>query len=77
MSWDIKNNKLHKEFSFPDFKTALEFANKVADIAEQLNHHPDICIYDYNKVSVSIFTHSERAITEKDYKLAKEIDKIT
>ncbi len=77
MSWGIKNYKLHKKFRFVDFRTALEFVNKVGDIAEAQNHHPDICIYEYNKVEISIFTHSEGKITEKNYKLAEEIDKIT
>ncbi len=74
MTWDIKDEKLTKTFTFKDFKEAIFFVNKVADIAESLNHHPDIYIYDYNKVLVSVFTHSEGKITNKDYTLTEKID---
>ena len=75
--WKLKDGKLNKEFKFENFLQAVEFVNKLAKIAEKLNHHPDICIYDYNKMNISIFTHSEGKVTEKDYKLAEEIDMLT
>ena len=73
--WEKKAPKLVKEFKFKDFKQAMEFVNKVAEIAEQLKHHPDIHIH-YNRVVIETWTHSENDITQKDYKLAEEIDRI-
>ena len=64
-----------KEFSFPDFKTALTFVNKVGELAEAANHHPDINL-SWGKVLISLSTHDEGGITEKDRRLAKDIDGI-
>lgn len=58
---------LKAEYKFPNFKEALDFTNKIGEIAEELNHHPDIKL-SWGKVEVSIFTHSENGITELDIK---------
>ena len=71
-----KNNKLNSIFEHKNFKEALIFMNKVWEISESINHHPDIKIFDYRFVEIDIFTHSENKITNKDYKLAELIDKI-
>lgn len=72
-NWQIINGKLHREFEFPDFKSAIGFVNKVADLAESQNHHPDILI-QYNKVTLELWTHTEGKISEKDYKFAQKIE---
>ena len=74
--WKEKNNKLEKDFTFINFKDALEFINKVGDLSERLNHHPEI--YNiYNKVTLKLSTHDMGDIvTDKDYQLSSEIDKI-
>ena len=74
--WQEKDNMLVKEYKFSDFKSAVEFVNKVAQVAESINHHPDILIYSYKNVRISTATHEESKITEKDYELAELIDKI-
>ncbi len=66
---------LLKEFKFDDFKQALDFVNNVGEIAEKLNHHPDISI-SYNKVKIKIYTHKVDGLTEKDFELAEKIDEI-
>ena len=71
-----KNNTLEKDFEFKNFTQALSFVNKVWDLAEELNHHPDIVLHWYNKVKILLFTHSEDKITDKDYKLAQKIENI-
>ncbi|MEX0877541.1 MAG: 4a-hydroxytetrahydrobiopterin dehydratase [Candidatus Spechtbacterales bacterium] len=72
-SWKIKKGKeLEAEFKFPDFRTAMVFVNKISQLAENINHHPDICI-SYNKVQLKLTTHSTGGLTEKDFELAKEI----
>ncbi|PDH46651.1 MAG: pterin-4-alpha-carbinolamine dehydratase [Flavobacteriales bacterium MED-G15] len=74
--WIIQNGKLVKSVQFKNFKEALSFINKLGELAEQFNHHPKI-INIYNQVSLELWTHDQNAITELDYKLAEEIDKLT
>lgn len=74
--WKEQNNKLIKELTFNDFKEAWEFLNKIAVLAEEHNHHPEIKNV-YNKVTLKLCTHDAgNSITKKDKALAKEIDKI-
>ncbi len=76
MRWKIEQNFLTKEFEFSNFKEAINFINKVSEIAENQNHHPDILIHSYKKVKIKSMTHSENKVTTKDYNLAEEIDKL-
>lgn len=73
--WHEENGVLVGEYQFDDFKTALEFVDKVGALAEAQNHHPDIEL-GWGRVKVLLFTHSEQKITDKDRKLAKEIDEL-
>jgi 4a-hydroxytetrahydrobiopterin dehydratase len=54
----------------------MAFVNKVADLAEEANHHPDILIHGWNKVRLTLSTHSEGGVTEKDRALAERIDQL-
>ena len=74
--WEKLNNKLRKEFKFKNFIEAAAFITKVSIVSEKNNHHPEI--YNvYNKVIIDLCTHDlGDKITQKDYNLAKEIDKI-
>ncbi len=73
--WIVTEKGLVREFLFGDFSTAIRFINTVADIAQQLNHHPEI-YNSYTTVRLTLFTHEVHAITEKDYALALEINTI-
>lgn len=74
MLWKEENNSLQAEFEFADFKEAFEFLNKVAVLAEEHQHHPEIWNV-YNKVRLSLTTHDEgNIVSAKDRKLAKAID---
>lgn len=73
--WKLAGKTLEREFTFPDFKTAIEFVNKVADKAEELNHHPDMAI-SYNKVQVSLSSHDAGGITRRDLILAGKINEV-
>ena len=74
--WIEKDNKLRAEFQFDNFIDAFAFMTKVAIIAEKMNHHPSWSNV-YNKVSIELSTHDAgNVVTEKDRKLAKEIDKL-
>ena len=78
--WDVKSNKdqsyyLFKEFSFENFKLSQNFVNKVGDIAEKENHHPDIS-FGWGYCKIKIFTHAIKGLAESDFILAAKIDKI-
>jgi 4a-hydroxytetrahydrobiopterin dehydratase len=74
VSWQNLQTKLQKEFTFPDFVSALEFVNKVGEIAENLGHHPEIYL-TWGKVIVTTTTHDAGGtITDKDWELARLID---
>ncbi len=73
---DARTQKaLIKDFIFKDFSEGLEFTNKVGELAEKANHHPDINL-TWGFVRVWLTTHSSHSITEKDHDLAKAIDKL-
>ena len=71
----VAEHHLEKEYSFDDFKQALEFTNKVADIAERNGHHPDIYLA-WGKVRLTIWTHKIDGLTESDFILAAKADDI-
>jgi len=70
----IKNHHIEKEFRFPDFKTALDFVNRVGATAEEQGHHPDIYLA-WGKARVTIWTHKIDGLTESDFILAAKIDR--
>jgi 4a-hydroxytetrahydrobiopterin dehydratase len=74
--WKEENNKLNRDFKFTNFNEAWGFMTRVALIAEKMNHHPEWSNV-YNTVKIALTTHDAgNTITEKDRKLAAEIDKI-
>ena len=73
--WQEKDDTLAKEFKFIDFKSALDFVNKVGDLAEKADHHPGIEL-GWGRVKISLTTHSEGKISDKDRNLAAKIDKL-
>lgn len=73
--WKIIDNHIEKEFKFKDFKTALDFVNKVGQLAEKEVHHPDIYL-SWGKVKVTLWTHAIDGLSENDFILAKKIDLI-
>lgn len=74
-SWEFKNNFLFKEFTFRNFVDAFSFMTAIALESEKMNHHPN-WENVYNKVSISLNTHTEGSVTEKDFKLAEKVEKI-
>jgi 4a-hydroxytetrahydrobiopterin dehydratase len=75
--WTLSGDarKISKEFSFKNFAEALAFANKIGEIAENENHHPDLVV-KWGKVGVELATHSIGGLSENDFILAAKIDKI-
>jgi 4a-hydroxytetrahydrobiopterin dehydratase len=73
-SWMQEGNQITKQFQIKDFVEAIAFVNKVGAEAEKIDHHPDIFIHSWNKVKITISTHSEGGITKKDFQLAEIIE---
>jgi 4a-hydroxytetrahydrobiopterin dehydratase len=63
-----------RELKFDDFAAAISFVNRVAEVAEQANHHPDILIHGWNKVRLELSTHSAGGLTDADFALASRIE---
>ena len=74
-NWKLVDKKIQREFIFKDFLSAFNFIKELADLAEILNHHPDI-FNSYNKVIISLTTHDLCGVSKKDFKLAMEIDNL-
>lgn len=74
--WHRQGEAIVREWKFEDFAQALAFVNRVADVAEAANHHPDILLHGWNKVSLELSTHSEGGLTEADFEMAARIDRL-
>jgi 4a-hydroxytetrahydrobiopterin dehydratase len=73
--WSLKNDAIEKEWIFKDFNEALQFINKMGEIAEKHNHHPELHNV-YSKVKLRFNTHDEEGITLKDINIANEINSL-
>jgi 4a-hydroxytetrahydrobiopterin dehydratase len=73
--WRLTPQGIQKRFEMESFLSVMNLVNRVADLAEEANHHPDILI-NYNKVTFTLMTHDAGGITEKDFDLAQRIEAI-
>jgi 4a-hydroxytetrahydrobiopterin dehydratase len=73
--WEEVEGALERTFRFNDFAHAIDFVNRVAQVAEDEEHHPDIAIH-WNKVTLRWWTHAGDAITDRDYELAKRTNEL-
>ena len=73
--WQLKGKTLEKKFRFADFRAAIGFVNRVADLAEVADHHPDILVH-YREVTLVVWTHAAGGLTERDFELAADIDRV-
>ena len=71
--WQREGDAIARTFQFEDFVGSVDFVNRLTPVAEEMNHHPDLSI-SWNKVTVSLSTHSEGGITENDFDLATRIE---
>lgn len=72
--WRVVNeHHLEREYTFPDFRQALSFVNKVAELAERQNHHPDIYLA-WGKARLTLWTHRIDGLTESDFVFAAKVD---
>lgn len=74
--WSKQQETIVRELAFADFAAAIAFVDRVADVAEAANHHPDILVHGWNKVRLTLSTHSQGGLTDADFRLAGEIDRL-
>ena len=75
LSWELIEEKIIRHtFKFKNFKEGVAFINKVADIAEAEGHHPDLNLFGYNKVTVTLMTHAINGLSANDFILAAKIE---
>jgi 4a-hydroxytetrahydrobiopterin dehydratase len=72
----LAEQSIERECQLADFAAAIAFVNQVAALAEAANHHPDILLHGWNKVRLTLSTHSHSGLTDADFKLASEIDRL-
>jgi len=72
--WRQEGETLVRDDKFKDFAEAMAFVNRVADLAEEANHHPDILVHGWNNVRLTLTTHSAGGLTENDHEMARRID---
>lgn len=75
-NWEHASGSLKLKIEAKDFAEVMWVANEIAQVAEELNHHPDMFIHDYHKLDVVTSTHSTGGITEKDFTLAERVEGI-
>ena len=73
--WERQGESIEREWRFADFAEAVSFVDRVAEIAETANHHPDILLHAWNRVRLTLSTHSQDGLTEADFQLAAQIDR--
>ena len=73
--WQRNGIAIQRIFRFADFKEAMKFVNKIADAAEQANHHPDIDIR-YNTVTMALVSHDSGGVTQRDVRMAGTINQV-
>jgi 4a-hydroxytetrahydrobiopterin dehydratase len=71
--WAVRDGRLRKTYTFRDFRQAMAFLQRLADVAEAEGHHPDFCVH-YNRVDLELWTHAIDGLSENDFILAAKID---
>ena len=74
LEWKREGEQIVRDWQFKDFAGAIAFVNRVAEAAEQANHHPDIIVHGWNKVRLSLTNHSAGGLTDVDFEMAQKFD---
>jgi 4a-hydroxytetrahydrobiopterin dehydratase len=72
--WREEDDALVRDYGFEDFAAAIDFVNRVARVAEERNHHPDLLVHGWNRVRLTLSTHTAGTVTDADRELARAID---
>jgi 4a-hydroxytetrahydrobiopterin dehydratase len=75
--WRREEQTIVRDLEFGDFARAIAFVDRVAEVAEAANHHPDILVHGWNKVRLTLSTHSEGGLTLADFALAARVDALS
>jgi 4a-hydroxytetrahydrobiopterin dehydratase len=73
--WQVRDGALRKSYEFPDFAAAMALANRVADAAEEADHHPDMLV-TWGRLELAWVTHSDGGITDRDVSMARRSDEL-
>jgi 4a-hydroxytetrahydrobiopterin dehydratase len=74
LAWEREGDEIVREWRFEGFGEAIAFVNRVAEVAEEANHHPDIFLHGWNKVRLSLTNHSAGGLTDTDFAMAARFD---
>jgi 4a-hydroxytetrahydrobiopterin dehydratase len=74
--WSAEGDAITREHEFDDFAAALAYVNRVGEAAEAENHHPDILIHGWNKVRLTLSTHSAGGVTQADLDMSRTLDSL-
>ena len=74
LSWEREGDEIVRDWKFEDFAEAIAFVNRVAEAAEEANHHPDIFVHGWNKVRLSLTNTAAGGLTDPDFEMAKVFD---
>jgi len=72
--WQRDGGAITRDYRLSDFAAAIALTNRVAAVAEELDHHPDILVHGWNRVRLTLSTHSQGGVTDADFALAERID---
>jgi 4a-hydroxytetrahydrobiopterin dehydratase len=74
--WKREGDEIVRDWKFNDFAEAIAFVNRVAEAAEEANHHPDILVHGWNNVRLSLTNHSAGGLTAVDFEMAGKFDAV-
>lgn len=72
--WRLEDGALVRDVEREDFAAAIALVDRIAEVAERLNHHPDLAVHDYNVVTLRTMSHDAGGLTPRDLRLIREID---
>ena len=77
LAWTLHGTEIVRDLRFANFEAAIAFVNRVAEVAEKYNHHPDILVHGWNQVKLSLTNHAAGGLTEIDFDMAARFDALT
>ena len=75
-SWVVERSRLYRDFRFTNFTAAMAFVNQVAELAERLAHHPNICVHEWCFVHLELYSHADNGLSRFDVDFALALDKM-